>query len=69
WKGIGDEITVYDTENPNAGRVKFLESGPEFEINDRLYTTTMTVVGVIPNDETRFSSGVHFSKHQIYTTL
>ena len=69
WKGIGDEITVYDTENPNAGRVKYLDSGLEFEINDRLYTTTMTVVGVIPNDETRFSSGVHFSKHQIYTTL
>jgi len=69
WKGIGDEITVYDTENPNAGRVKHLDSGLEFEINDRLYTTTMTVVGVIPNDETRFSSGVYFSKHQIYTTL
>ena len=72
WQGIGDTITVRDVDNERVyvspvqiARTTELKSG----YYEREKVVTLTVVGVIPDEETFFNSSVNFSRNRIYTTV
>ncbi len=67
WAGLGDSITVYDLENTVGGY--YNNKTETYQIPNRMYSITLKVVGIVPNDGTIFASGVHFSNYQIYTTI
>ncbi len=68
WQGIGDTITVRDVDNERVYVPAYLMK-TENGYFERDKTVTLTVVGVIPDEETFFNSSVNFSRNRIYTTV
>jgi len=69
WQGIGDTITVRDVDNEIVYRRVIQEGKLVEEHYERDKKVTLTVVGIIPDEETFFNSSINFSRNRIYTTV